>query len=72
MRLPRRYLAAYKKMGRSHFARVMKSHLIPIGSESGVWERGTVRAFKDFRTERLALICKAFEREAGIKLFRNS
>lgn len=72
MRLPRQYLADYRESGRNHFAQVMRSHLIPVGSESGVWERGTVRAFKRFRGERLALICKAFEKEAGIKLFRKS
>jgi hypothetical protein len=72
MRVPRRYLVDYRKAGRSRFVTVMRSHLIPVGAESGVWERGTVRAFKRFRAERLALICKAFEREAGIKLFRKS
>lgn len=72
MRLPRSYLAGYRDSNRNHFAQVMSSHLIPVGSQSGVWERGTVRAFKRFRVERLALICKAFEKEAGIKLFRSS
>ncbi len=72
MRLPRSYLADYRDSGRNHFGRVMRSHLIPVGSESGVWERGTVRAFKRFRAVRLAMICKAFEKEAGIKLFRRS
>ncbi len=72
MRLPRRYLADYRDSGRNHFARVMKSHLIPVGIESGVWERGTVQAFKHFRAERLALISKAFEKEAGFKLFRKN
>ncbi len=70
MRLPRRYLADYRDPHRKYFVRVMKSHLIPAGRESGVWERGTVRAFRKFRAERLRLICKAFEKEAGIKLFR--
>jgi hypothetical protein len=50
----------------------MKSHLIPAGSDCGVWGHRTVAAFKQFRAERLALICKAFEKEAGIKLFRKS
>jgi hypothetical protein len=69
-RLPRKYLAAYKAAGRKYFSRVMKSHLIPVGKDGGVWEQGVVRAFKHFRSQRLALICKTFEKEAGVKLFR--
>lgn len=72
MRLPRRYLAEYREEGRQQFRRVMRSHLIPVGDNSGVWERGVVRAFKQFRKDRLALICAEFEKEAGIKLFRKS
>ncbi len=72
MRLPRNYLADYCDAGRSRFRRVMRSHLIPVGNDSGVWERGVVRAFKQFRQQRLALICSEFEKEAGTKLFRRS
>jgi hypothetical protein len=72
MQLPRRYLDNYRRADRKHFAQVMRSHLIPVGSESGVWQYGIVRAFKQFRGERLAAICSAFEKEAGIKLFRKS
>jgi hypothetical protein len=72
MRLPRKYLADYRDSDRSHFARVMKSHLIPVGHDSGVWERSTTRAFRRFRADRLRLICQAFEKEAGIKIFRPS
>jgi len=50
----------------------MRSHLIPVGNDNGVWQRGAVRAFKQFRKERLALICASFEKEAGIKLFRKN
>jgi hypothetical protein len=69
-RLPRKYLAAYHASGRKYFSRVMKSHLIPAGKDGAVWDQGVVRSFKRFRAQRLALICKAFEKEAGIKLFR--
>ena len=72
MRLPRKYLEDFRDAGRKQFWRVMKSHLIPVKNESGVWERGLVGAFKQFRRERLVLICTAFEKEAGIKLFRRS
>jgi hypothetical protein len=70
--LPRNYLAKYREAGRQHFYRVMRSHLIPVGMESGVWKLGTKSAFKLFRAERLKLICSEFEKEAGIKLFRNA
>jgi hypothetical protein len=72
MRLPRHYLAGYREAGRQRFRRVMKSHLIPVWDDSGVWERGVVRPFKQFRQRRLALICAQFEKEAGTKLFRRS
>jgi hypothetical protein len=70
MRLPRRYLQEYRDRSRTRFRRVMKSHLIPAGDEDGVWGRSIVAAFKQFREERLSLICQAFEKEAGMKLFR--
>ena len=69
-RRPRSYLADYDEAGRAQFRRVMKTHLIPVGAENGVWERGIVKGFKKFRAERLALICAAFEKAAGMKLFR--
>lgn len=72
MRLPRMYLEDLRNSGRSVFAKVMKSHLIPVGDDSGVWQISTKAGFKQFRTQRLSLICRAFEREAGIKLFRKN
>lgn len=69
-KLPRVYLAEYKNSGISRFRSVMRSHLIPIKPDSGVWERGTRSGFKKFREERLKLICEAFEKQAGIKLFQ--
>ncbi len=70
MRLPRTYLEEYSDNGRGRFRLVMRSHLIPVGNDSGVWERGIISAFKHFRRQRLSLICAEFEKEAGIKLFR--
>lgn len=72
MKLPRTYLAQYRDAGKPLFRRVMRSHLIPAGDESGVWSRGIVRGFREFQKERLRLICSAFEREAGMKLFVTS
>ncbi len=71
-RLPRKYLAEYRDEGRQRFLQVMRSHLLPAGQDAGVWERGVVGAFKKFRQERLKLICTAFEKEAGMRLFRQS
>ena len=47
-----------------------KNCSISVGKDGAVWEHGVVRSFKHFRSQRLALICKTFEKEAGIKLFR--
>jgi hypothetical protein len=69
---PANYLADYRDAGRARFRRVMKSHLIPVGDNSGVWDRGLVTAFKKFRRRRLQMICAEFEKRAGIKLFRRS
>ena len=71
-RLPRHYLADYQENGRGRFRRVMRSHLIPVSDDDGVWQRGLIAAFRQFRQQRLRLICTAFEKEAGIKLFRKS
>ena len=71
-RLPRSYLTDYYESARAQFRRVMRSHLVPVGDDSGVWERGVVRGFRKFRQQRLALICAAFEEAAGMKLFRRN
>jgi hypothetical protein len=65
---PRVYLAKYKK--RKQFAKVMKSHLIPYKSDSGLWSGNIKRGYRRFQVQRLEAIRKAFEKEAGIKLFR--
>jgi len=70
MRLPLRYLAEYEADSRRMFRAVMKSHLIPVGNDAGVWQKGAIKAFKQFRQERLKLICAEFEKAAGIRLFR--
>lgn len=69
-KLPRSYLAEYAEVGRQQFQRILRSHLIPAGPEAGVWKPGIVQAFKHFRAARLKLICTAFERQAGMRLFR--
>lgn len=66
-RHPLRYLDDY--WSRKHFARVMKSHLIPYGNSSPLWDESVGRGFKNFIQERRKLIEKAFTEAAGIKLF---
>lgn len=65
---PRVYLAKYRK--RKQFAKVMKSHLIPYKKDSGLWSVNIKKGYRRFLDQRLDLICKAFEKEAGIRLFR--
>ncbi len=72
MRLPRSYLGEYRDAGRQRFRKVMRSHLIPAGVDNGVWQKGVVHAYKQFRSERLALIRGAFEAAAGLRLFRRT
>jgi hypothetical protein len=48
----------------------MKSHLIPYKSDSGLWDSNVKRGYKLFVKQRMQLICSAFEKEAGIKLFQ--
>lgn len=69
-KLPRNYLTEYRDAGRQQFRGVMKSHLIPSGDDSGVWDLGVVGAYKKFRANRLSLICTAFEKAAGMTLFK--
>jgi len=62
------YLAPYRRQ--KQFARVMKSHLIPYKYDSGLWARNIRRGYRRFLNERLDLVRRAFEKEAGIRLFR--
>lgn len=62
------YLEAFRH--RRHFGKVMSGHLIPHRRDSALWDGQVRRAYKAFQAERLELVCKAFTREAGIRLFR--
>ncbi len=68
--LPKTYLARFRNApNKGPFHQVMRSHLIPAGPNDSVWKRGVTDAFRNFRKERLAVICRAFEAAAGMKLF---
>lgn len=64
---PSMYLRPFKS--KKHFARVMKSHLIAYDRESGLWQSDVKKGFKRFLEKRLDQIRRAFEREAGMRLF---
>jgi len=53
-----------------HFYRVMRSHLIPADDDSGVWDEDIRRGYRKFVKQRLEMICQAFEKAAGTKLFQ--
>jgi hypothetical protein len=68
-RRPSVYLALWRR--RRHFRRTMRAHLIPSGPDSPLWEEHNVRrGYRRFMKQRLDEICRAFEKEAGMRLFR--
>lgn len=68
-RRPRSYLGQVRDEG-TYFKRKMSRHLIPVHSESGVWQSDLRRGFKRFVQQRALLICRELETQAGIRLFR--
>jgi len=62
------YLDGYRRL--KHFARVMKSHLIPYRSDSALWKPSVRVAYRQFALQRIDWIRRAFEKEAGMRLFR--
>jgi hypothetical protein len=66
-RQPVSYLEDFRS--RKHFARVMKSHLIPHQNDSALWDTNVPRGFKAFIERRRDLIEKAFNEAAGVRLF---
>jgi hypothetical protein len=67
-RRPSDYFREVRRNGR--FATTMKSHLINRQSTAGIWNGSVKKGFRQFRRERLDLLCKAFEQEAGTKVFK--
>lgn len=66
---PRKYLEKFRR--EPHFARSMRSHLIPHDRESAIWDAQVKRGFKRFIADRSRLIQRAFNQEAGAKLFES-
>lgn len=65
---PLKYLGALRK--KRFFGPSMRSHLMPHGSKSGLWAEAARAGFAVFVRQRQVEICRAFEREAGMRLFR--
>jgi hypothetical protein len=66
---PLKYLEEFQR--KRYFARVMRSHLIPIDQKSGLWDTSVTRGYRSFLKARTRLLCRTFERAAGMKLFRS-
>jgi hypothetical protein len=66
---PLRYLDEFQR--KRYFARVMRSHLIPFDQKSGLWDTSVTRGYRSFLKARTRLLCRTFERAAGMKLFRS-
>lgn len=68
-RLPRKYLDDVRRNTR-YFRTKMSRHMIPFDDKSGIMFRNAKRGFNRFLSQRADLICRAAEKEAGIRLFR--
>lgn len=66
---PHTYMEEWRH--RKFFAKTMKSHRIPYEKSSPLWSWGVRRAYPRFVKQRMALLCREFEKQAGIKLFQN-
>ncbi len=52
------------------FPSVMRSHLIPYKTGSGLWDGNIRKGYKKFLTQRQDVICRALEKEAGMRMFK--
>ena len=68
---PRKYLIEVPR-SRAIRNRVMRTHLMPLRSDGGLWDRHVRRGFKAFVTQREVLIKRAFSDQAGMRLFESS
>lgn len=62
---PAVYLGEYKR--KRFFKSVMRTHLIPVWSDSGVWEQNIRSGFKSFLNERANLILNGISKLAGAR-----
>jgi hypothetical protein len=62
---PRHYLGEYRR--KRHFKKVMRSHLIPVSSNSGVWENNLRLGFKMFLNQRAIIVLNALSKTIDVK-----
>jgi hypothetical protein len=67
-RRPHLYLGEVRDSG-TYFKRKMERHLLPVHVGNGVWVRNIKQGFNRFLKERMEMVCRALEEEAGIPLF---
>ena len=70
-RTPWRYFADVPRSVRARNLSI-RSHLIPSKDSSGIWDSSVRRGFSHFLDERARLIARAFERQAGVRLFERT
>jgi len=62
---PSNYLGEYKR--KRHFVTVMKSHLLPAGSDSGVWKDNLRHGFKLLLNQRAMRILNSLSKVTGVE-----
>jgi hypothetical protein len=67
-RAPRLYLSDIPQNQRTSKL-ALKSHLIPSEAGQGIWDRSVKRGFRTFLESRRWMLARAFESQAGVKLF---
>lgn len=67
-RAPRHYFEDVPRSARVRNLSI-RSHLIPSKDGRGIWDRSIKRGFKAFLDDRAQLLARAFERQAGVRLF---
>jgi len=70
-RVPRSYFDDIPKSKRAQNL-ALRSHLIPSKKGRGIWDRSINRGFRNFLSDRAWLLARAFEKQAGVRLFDRS
>lgn len=66
---PKNYFHKMEGDNKNRARLIYKSHLIPYDDDSGIKDPDFRRGFRKFKANRLALLCKAINAEAKIKIF---
>jgi len=68
---PRNYFDDIPKNKRAQTL-ALRSHLVPLRRDRGIWDRSIKRGFRNFLKDRAWLLARSFEKQAGIRLFDRS